>query len=171
MTTTAPYTTHKEKKESKYLSILYFMLTNIVIAFVYYFLTAGFVYPFTSGAEPSFALSASSILWVTFTLTIIVGIINFMPLALSKNMNRTGLRLTYALYYIFFLMFLLWALFTFTLHLPTAGVIILGVTTSLGIYLAYRYLTRSIVAGVIFTLYLLYLIYLFVQNLAYVLIV
>jgi len=168
---TAPYTTSEEKHQNKYLSILYFMLTNVVIALIFYFLASSHIYRFMVNGEPSFALNGTSLLWVTFVLTVIVGIINFMPLALSKNMNRTGLRLTYMLYYIFFLMFLLWALFTFTLKMPVVGVIILGLTIALGIYLAYRYLTRSIVAGVIFTLYLLFLMYVFVTQLGYVLLV
>lgn len=162
----------KNKKTSpKYMSLFYFLASNVVIALIYYFLVSGFVYPFTVGGEPAFSLSANLILWLTFCLTIIVGVVPFMELSLAKNTNRTGQRVTFVIYYIFLLMVLLWALFTFTLKLPVVGVIILGITIALGIYLAYRFLTRTIVGGVIFTLYLLYLIYIFVQNLAYVLLV
>lgn len=169
MATTAPYTTNQEKQKSKYVCLLYFMLSNLVIAFIYYFLLSGFVYPLIKNGEPMFSMPANLLLWLTFGFIVVLGVTNFFVLSLSKNTNRTGQRVTFVLYYIFFADVLLWALFTFTLKLPTAGVIILGTAICLGIYEAYRYLTRSIVAGVIYSLFILYLIYIFMQNLAYIL--
>lgn len=164
------YSAIDTKKSNKWVSLIYFMLSNLVVALAFYFLTSEFIYKFSVNSEPSFSLNPSALLWITFSMLVILGVVNFMLLSLSKNQNKAGMRLSFTLYYIFMLGVLLWAFFSFTLALPTAGVVLLGITICLGIYLTYRYLTRSIVAGVILTIFNLYLIYLFVTNFAYILV-
>lgn len=163
--------TRKIEQKSRWQALCLFMLANLAIAFIFYFLSSGFIYPFASGGEPSFSMPPKVILWMIFSYLVILGVINFMLFSLSKNLNNFGMRLTLLLFYIFMGMTLLWALFSFTLKMPIVGVVILGLTIAFGIYLTYRYLTRSVVAGSILTLFILNLIYIFVTQLGYCLVV
>ena len=102
-------------------------------------------------------------------MIIALGVVPYMLFNLSNfKTDRCGLRLNYTIYYIHFLLFLLWAFFAFTLALPTAGLVILGLAIVLGVFVVYRFMTNSIVAGSILTVWCLWLIYIFVLNLAYI---
>ena len=99
-----------------------------------------------------------------------LGIVPYILFNLSNfKTDRFGLRLNYTLYYVHFLLFLLWAFFTFTLSLPIVGVIILGLAIALLLFVVYRFMTNSIVAGCLLTVWALWLMYLFVLNFAFVL--
>lgn len=160
-----------KKDKSRWQALCLFMLANLAIAFIFYFLSSGFIYLFSVNGEPAFSMPPQLLLWMMFSYLVVLGTVNFMIFSLSKNLNTFGMRLTLLLFYIFMLMILVWAMFSFTLKMPTLGVIILGLAIAFGIYLTYRYLTRSVVAGSILTIFILNLIYIFVTQLGYCLVV
>ena len=150
--------------------ILILLLANTVIALVYLFLTRGFSYDLIKNGEPLFALPTAIILWVTFGMILVLGLAPYFMFNLSNfKTDRYGLKLNYTLFYLHFLGVILWTLFTFTLSLPIVGVIFLGITICALIFTVYRFMTNSIVSGVMLTLWALWLIYLFILNLAYIL--
>lgn len=152
--------------------LLTLMLANIAIAVIYLFFTKNFNYSFKVNGEPTFALSPNLILWLTFGVIILLGMVPYFMFNLSNfKTDRPGLKLNYTLYYIHFLFFLLWAFFTFTLALPIVGIIMLGIAICIGIFTIYRFTTNTIFGGIILTLWGLWLIYLFILNLAYLLLI
>ena len=167
---TSVSSTKTKKSTGVVFPLLILMLSNIVISVIYLFFVKNFNYSFIVNGEPTFAMSHILLLWITFGMIIMLGIVPYILFNLSNfKTDRFGLRLNYTLYYVHFLLFLLWAFFTFTLSLPIVGVIILGVATALLLFVVYRFMTNSIVAGCLLTIWALWLMYLFVLNFAYVL--
>jgi len=163
-------TTPKTKKTTGVIfPLLTLMLANGLIALIYLFFVRQNNYSFVVNGEPNFALNGNILFWITFGMIIALGVVPYMLFNLSNfKTDRCGLRLNYTIYYIHFLLFLLWAFFAFTLALPTAGLVILGLAIVLGVFVVYRFMTNSIVAGSILTVWCLWLIYIFVLNLAYI---
>lgn len=160
------------KKRPTMLTVFMFLLMNLVISLVYLFLVRGFNYPFQVNGSPSFALPPEIILWITFGMIILVGLVPFFLYSVSNyDTDRVGLRINYTLYYLHFLFFVLWAFFTFTLTLPIVGLIFLGLAIILGVFVIYRFTTNTIVGGSLLTIWGLWLIYLFILNLAYLLLI
>ena len=146
------------------------MLANALIAVIYLFYVKNSNYSFIKNGEPTFALDGTILFWITFGMIITLGVVPYMLFNKSNfKTDRYGLRLNYTLYYIHFLFFLLWAMFSFMLSLPVAGVIILGLAIAIGIFVVYRFMTNSIVAGTILSVWAVWLVYIFILNLAYVL--
>ena len=147
------------------------MLANAFIALIYLFYVRNSNYTFIKNGEPTFALDGTILFWITFGMIIALGVVPYMLFNKSNfKTDRHGLRLNYTLYYIHFLFFLLWAMFSFMLSLPVAGVIMLGLAIALGIFVVYRFMTNTIVGGTILSFWAIWLIYIFILNLAYVLI-
>lgn len=160
----------KKETSGGLFSLLTLMLANTLIALIYYFYVRNSNYSFIKNGEPSFALSGNLLFWITFGMVIFLGVVPYMLFNKSHfQTNRAGLRLNYTLYYIHFFIFLLWAMFSFMLKLPIPGIMILGVCIALGIFVVYRFMTNSIIAGTILSIWTLWLIYIFILNLAYVL--
>ena len=163
------YTTQKKNSNGLF-SLLTLMLANALIAVIYLFYVRNSNYTFVKNGEPLFALKGELLFWITFGMIIVLGVVPYMLFNKSHfQTNRAGLRLNYILYYIHFFIFLLWAMFGFMLNLPLPGLIVLGVCIALGIFVVYRFMTNTIVAGVLLCFWILWLIYLFILNLAYVL--
>lgn len=159
-----------QKQNAIWFPLLTLILANSFIAVVYLFLVKGFNYTFIKNGEPTFALSGTIILWVTFGMLILMGLVPYFLFNLSNfKTDRTGLKKNYCWYYWFMLMVLLWAFFSFTLKLPIVGCIILGIAIAEGIYTTYRFMTNSICSGVLLSVFNMWLIYLFILNLAYIL--
>lgn len=151
-------------------SLFTLMLTNTLIALIYYFYVKNSNYSFIKNGEPSFALSANLLFWITFGMIILLGVVPYMLFTKSNfQTNRVGLRLNYILYYVHFFVFLQWAMLSYMLKLPIAGVVVLGISIALGIFVVYRFMTNTIIAGTILSIWTLWLIYIFILNLSYVL--
>lgn len=160
------------KTTSVWFPLLTLMLANIAIAIIYLFLVRGFNYTFSVSGEPNFAIPAPILMWLNFGMLIVLGLVPYFLFNLSNfKTDRFGLRLNYTLFYIYMFLFLFWALFSFTLSLPVVGLIMLGITISLGIFVTYRFMTNSICSGVLLTVFELWLIYIFILNFAYVLLI
>ena len=160
------------KKHPTILTVFMFLLMNLVIALIYLFLVRGFNYSLQVTGSPTFALSPEIILWMTFGMIIVVGLVPFFLYSVSNyDTDRIGLRINYTLYYLHFLFFVLWAFFTFTLVLPIVGLIFLGFAILLGVFVIYRFTTNTIIGGSLLTIWGLWLIYLFILNLAYLLLI
>ena len=169
---TSTTSTKSKKTTGVVFPLLTLMLANIVIAVIYLFFTKNFNYSFQVNGSPSFALSPNIILWMTFGVIILLGAVPYFLFNLSNfKTNRIGLKINYTLFYIHFFFFLMWSFFTFTLSLPVVGLIMLGITIGIGIFTIYRFMTNTIVGGAILTLWGLWLIYLFILNLAYLLLI
>lgn len=160
------------KKRPSALTLFLFLLTNLVISLCYLFLVKSFNYSFQVNGSPGFALSPETLLWITFGMIILVGLVPYFLYNLSNyETDRRGLRLNYTLYYTHFLFFILWSFFTYTLALPVVGIIMLGLAILLGVFVIYRFTTNTIVGGCLLTIWGLWLIYLFILNLAYLLLI
>ena len=162
----------KIKKRPTALTLFIFLVMNLVISLCYLFLVRAFNYSFQVNGSPSFALSPEILLWVTFGMIILMGLVPYFLFNISNyETDRYGLKLNYTLFYIHFLFFVLWAFFTYTLALPVVGIIFLGLAIALGVYVIYRFTTNTIVGGSLLTIWGLWLIYLFILNLAYLLVI
>lgn len=160
----------KIEKHPTSLTIFLFLIVNIVIALCYLFFVGAFNYSFKVNGSPSFTLAPELLLWITFGMIVMLGLVPYFLYNISNfKTNRDGLKLNYTLYYTHFLFFLLWAFFTYTLSLPIIGIIMLGIAIIIGAFVVYRFTTNTIVGGSILTLWALWLIYLFILNLAYLL--
>ena len=159
----------KIKSKNNIIYLFYFLLAGLVISIIHYFFSSGFIYSFNSLGEIPYAPSPGLVLWLTFGFLIVISIANYFILNLSNGFNHAGTKLSLCLFYVYMLGVLLWSFFSFTLSLPVAGLIMLGLTICLGLYTCYRYLTRSIVGGVILTIFELYLMLVFSSQLAYLL--
>lgn len=167
---TSVYKENTKKTTGSFYPLFLLMLSNAVIAVIYLFLVRQNNYTFSINNEPSFALDGNILFWITFGMIILIGVVPYMLFNKSNfKTDRHGLRLNYSLYYIHFLLFLMWALFSFTLKMPVIGVIFLGMAIALGVFVMYRFMTNTIVAGSIITIWGLWLIYVFILNFAYIL--
>lgn len=160
----------KRKTTSTLFPLFTLMLANGLIALIFMFFAKNNSILFMKNGEPSFAMPANLLFWITFGMIIGLGVVPYMLFNISGfKTDRVGLTLNYSLFYLHFLLFLMWAMFTYFLSLPVAGYIVLGVSICVGIFANYRFMTNSISAGTILTIWCLWLIYLFVLNFAYVL--
>ena len=167
---TTTYSTKSNKSTGVWFPLLVLMLSNGLIALVYWFLVNKFNYTFMVNGEPNFALDGNILFWITFGFIILLGVVPYMLFNKSNfKTDRAGLRLNYTIFYLHFLLFILWALFSFTLKMPAVGVIMLGLAICLGVFVVYRFMTNSIVAGSLLSIWALWLVYVFVLNFAYVL--
>lgn len=158
------------KKVTPLFPLVTLLLANGLISLIFMFFAKNNSLTFIKNGEPTCAISHTLLFWLTFGMVICMGLVPFMQFSVSGyKTDRSGLSLNYSLFYLHFLLFLMWAMFTYFLSLPVAGCIVLGVAICVSIFICYRFITNSIIAGSIFTIWCLWLIYVFILNLAYVL--
>lgn len=88
----------------------------------------------------------------------------------DKEIKSTDRKINLILYFVHMFFNVLWPLFFFRLDLPIFAVIWLALTIISAFIVMYRYFVCNLPAGIIFTIYSLWLLYAFYLNLGLVLI-
>lgn len=111
--------------------------------------------------SPRLSLRWYTIIWV-LAITLIA-IATFMMWTKHKR-PKQEIRENLISYFITIGVLMLWPLFFFRLSLGIVACVILGISIILSIYTTYRYYNTCIGAGIIFTFFTIWLIYLFYLN-------
>lgn len=88
----------------------------------------------------------------------------------DKEIDSNGRKLNLILYFVHMFFNVIWPLFFFRLNLPVVAVINLIIMIATACIVMYRYFVCNLPAGIIFTIYTLWLIYALYLNLGLVLI-
>lgn len=146
-----------------------YLICAMLIAGLCYLLSANKFYNFTINEEPTFSLPYQTTNYLTMIAINFVGLASFlMWITLRTNARpKKEIYENFITLGILMITFLLYPLFTYALHLPIVGCIVLGITIALSIYTTYRYYNSSISSGVFITIWTLWLMYLFILNFAY----
>lgn len=146
-----------------------FLLGAMVIALLAYLLSANKFFDFVVNGEPSFFLSAKLLKYLTLIGLDFVAIASYLMWFSNYSAKRPKKEIHENFIYLslFIILFLLYPLFTFAIVQPVVGCCILGVAIGLSIYVTYRYFNSSISAGIFMTIWTLWLMFVFILNLAY----
>ena len=149
-----------------------FMCGSIIAGLIFLFLQKSNNYDFIVNGEPSFAIPSRVHIWISFCMIVLLGVCPFMLYYIrNSNPDKMGQKLNYSLFYCHLLFVLVWALCSFTLSSPILGVIGLTIAIAIGIFATYRFMSNTITAGVILFVWNVWLIFMFVLNLAYCLLI
>ena len=157
------------KSEIYWLYVFLYIIGAMVIGGITYLMCGNNGYTFIKNSEPNFAMSFSGITWCTMFGLDLLGIASFF-MWLSKYTDsrpKKEILENFIPLIIHLVLIMLWALFSFGLLLPIVGCCILGVSIVVAIYMTYRYYNSSIIAGILSTIWTLWLMYVFILNLAY----
>ena len=163
-----------DKRQSIDLKVAFFYLFvflfgAMIVASLCYLLSANKFFDFVVNNEPNFYLSHKLLSYLTIIALDFVGLATYLMWfshyiyrrphkEVQENFICLGINL---------LIFILYPLFTFALSLPVVGCVILGVVIGFSIYTTYRYYNSSISAGIFYTIWTLWLMYVFTLNFAY----
>ncbi len=156
--------------ELLWINAFLFLCGAIAIAGITYLLCGQNAYDFIINGEPEFALGFNSLRYLSIVGLCIFSLSSYLVWLSKYTNSRPTLEIkeNFITAGVYIFMFMLWALFAFGLNLPTAGFIVLAVTVMLGIYCVYRYYNSSITAGILSSLWEVWLMYILVLNLAYI---
>ena len=165
-------TENDSRGEIYWLYVFIFILGSMAIAGICYLMCGNNFYSFKVGNEPEFALDFKILMWSTMFGLDLIGLASyFMWLSrFTDNRPKKEILENFIPLIIHLVLFILWPLFTFGLNLPIVGCAILGASIIVAIYLVYRYFNSSIIAGILFSIWTLWLMYMLSTNIAFCLI-
>lgn len=155
-------------KNTVWFPFIIFIVGTMVVGLAAYFMGGTISRP--NGIMPAGTLPSMwfNILWPIFLL--LLGLSTYFSWRSKRTRPRVEIKENLLTYYIHLLFIMFWPLVFYRIGSPIVAVILLGIAVLSAIYLFYRYLNSSIVAGIFSLLWALWLIYIFYFNLAYILI-
>lgn len=161
-----------ERSEIYWLYIFVFIICSMAVGGLAYLMCGNNFFTFEVAGEPNFAIETRLLKWIMLFALDILGIASyFMWLSkFTESRPKKEILENFIPLIILVVLFWMWALFTFGLNLPIVGCAILGATAIVSIYATYRYFNSSIIAGILETIWTLWLIYVLSTQLAFCLV-